>query len=495
MIKKLNLFFILILIIHFCLAHSLLLDTPLVWPDEVIYGDTANNLMLGNGRGTELWKGFIDGIENHAYSLPPFFLYSSAIWYKLFGFTIINQRLFSVFLGALVLISFYAASKKAANSNKPISKLIPLAISFLLSVDFIFLNASRISRPEILVLLLVIVAIFFYFKSFTEKKIFRENLALFLSGLFLGLSVITHLLATGFALATTLALMYSKGKRLFHNKMYLFFLAGVVTPILIWQAWLFPYHQYFFDQLHLVQLSRQHTTLWYIGVSESDSLIKINFIIYFVISIAFILFTLKNREKYTHVLLSLLIVAAWVFTTLGTLFWYTVYGVTLAYFALASLMHTAFNLKSNNSISRMSKLSLISICLILVCTNIATYSSLYFAYGGKHNYEAFSSQIIDAIPPGKTVYLSSLPDAYYAFPAGRNTLLEFPALFAGKDNFLRTIIEADYIILNGSYIPDPNAFGYLDNYISKNLDSANELKSPYSVVILKMKDRAQRTIN
>ena len=114
-------------------------------------------------------------------------------------------------------------------------------------------------------------------------------------------------------------------------------------------------------------------------------------------------------------------------------------------------------------------------------------------YYKKDSYPTFQNQILKAIPSEKTVFLSSIPDAYYAFGTDRDQLLEFPALFDGMDRFKKTLREVDYIVFNGIYIPDPEAALYLDHYIAKNLDSLQELTSPYHVLVIKLKDKNLRS--
>lgn len=491
--KFINLPLILIISIFLFLSTSLLLDDPVVWPDEAIYGDISWNILNEGRMGTDLWKGFINGIENHAYSLPPMYLYSSALWYKFFGFSITTQRLFSVFLATLFMWVFYLiATRLIVSKNKSISTFLPIAATFFLSLDFVFLNAARLGRPEILVLLLTGLAMLCYLKSFEQKEVKKEVGFLYLTGLFTGLSVITHLIASGFAIAITLALLYSKGKKIFSKKRYLFFIAGTAGPIILWLILLYPNYMYLLNQLSLVQLSRNFTIVWYKNVLTFSPMLKVNYLLYLLTSVFFIVVTFKNSKKHSYILLCLVIVAGWIYATLGTLIWYTVLTIVYTYAALAAIINQVFSSKSKSFPLIFSKLVLIISCLVLFYTNLTTYIYQYNRYKNKNYYGLFTDQVSQAVPSKTTVYLSSIPDAYYAFDKGRNNLLEFPALYGGKDNFKKTLREVDYMVLNGSYIPDPEAFFYLDRYIAKNLDSAHELVFPYKVIILKMKEKNLR---
>lgn len=492
MTKYINLSFILIIAVFLLLSTILLLDDPLVWPDEAIYGDISRNLMLENRLGTDLWKGFIEGIENHFYSLPPLYLYTSSIWYKAFGFSIITQRLFSIFLGALSLVIFYLVSRKfILSGSRRLKSFLPLGLTILLAIDTVFLKASRLGRPEIFVLLLVVCSILFYLKSTEEKIDNSRQKYLFLTGLFLGLSIITHLIAVGFALAVIFAFIYAQRKNLFDFKKYYFLALGILIPVTIWLIYLYPNYQYLIDQLKLVEASRHYTIPWYDSVLNFP-LLKLSYSCYILICFLFVGFTIKSRKQ-PFILLSLLIVFSWIFTTLGRIYWYTVYPVTLSYLALLILINQAFNLRGKKLQNSLFKLTLIAVCLVLLSANLIDFSNSIKTYYMKDYYPAFQNQIAKSIPAGKTVFLSSIPDAYYGFERGRNRLLEFPALFEGMDKFKKTLREADYIVFNDIFIPDPQALLYLDQYIAKNLETAHELTFPYHILIFKIKDKDLRS--
>ena len=493
--KLINPLFVSIIIIYLFFSLSLLLDDPLIWPDEAIYGDISRNIMLEGRMGTDLWKGFVDGIENHAYSLPPFFLYTGAIWFKIFGFSITTQRLFSVFLATVFIVIFYTLAQRLLPSkSKLTSRFLPLAATLMIVVDSVFLKTSRLSRPEILVLVLAAGAMLLFLRYFEEKTEGQKkqsspaNKFLFLTGLTLGLAVITHLIAVSFAAAFALTLIYTQRKNIFNLKKYYFFAAGILIPIIGWLISIYPNYQHLINQLELVSDSRNYTIPWYINVINLPLLMKLNYLLYLLITLIFILFTIKHRRQ-PYILLSIILISSWTFATLGEIYWYTVLALPFVYLALFILL----SWRTKSSLAPLFKTVLIISCLFLLYSNLTNFLSLFNIYKGANNYHSFKNQITQNIPAGKTIYLSSIPDAYYAFEPGRNRLLEFPALFAGMDKFKKTIKEAEYMVFNGMYIPNPEASVYLDQYIAKNLDSVQELTSPYHVLIIKMKDESLRS--
>lgn len=478
-----------IVLIFLFLSISLLTDDPFVWPDEAIYGDISRNLMLENRMGTDLWAGLINGIENHAYSLPPLFLYVSALWYKFFGFSITTQRLFSVFLGALNIILFYKLSEKLLPAkSKLVKRYLHLLVLMLLTIDAVFLKTSRLGRPEVMVLSLELSSLLFYLQSFLSK---RPNKYLFLTGLFLGLSIITHLIAGGFALAVIVTLIYSQRKNIFDFRKYYFFGLGLLIPLVLWMVYLYPNYQYLYDQLKLVEQSRHYTIPWYMNVWNFPLLHKLNYLFYLLISLSFVVFTLKNR-KLSYILLSLVLIFSWIFTTLGQIYWYVAYPIIFSYLALLILVSHVFALKGKGNYKTLARISLSLICLFLLYSNLMNYRNLINSYQNADAYPIFQEQILKAVPPGKVVFLSSIPDAYYAFPAGRNQLLEFPALFEGMDQLKKVLNEADYLVFNGGFIPNPEASVYFDHYIGKNHESIQEINDPYNILIVKLKDKNLR---
>lgn len=490
--KLFNPLFLLIILLLLWLSLSLLLDEPFVWPDEAIYGDIANNLMLENRMGTNLWKGLVDGIENHAYSLPPFYLYTSTLWFKLFSFSITTQRLFSVFLASLSLFVFYTLTQKLITSkNKTYSLIIPLVAVFCLTIDAVFLKTARLARPEILVLLLSLIATFVFIKA-SENKVPGQQTKLFLlTGLVLGLALITHLIALSFIIAFLISYLYLQRKNLLNIKKHFPIFIGITLPILIWLICLYPNYHYLFDQLNLVSNSRNFTIPWYITVLNFPILMKLNYLFYILITFSFLIFTIKNRQI-QNVLLTLILLSSWIFVTLGEIYWYTVYIIPFTYITLFILINR-LSVRSKSQFSHPLKLIFIAITIFLIYSNLNNYFSLFTVYGNSNSYSLFQNQILENIPEGKTVYLSSLPDGYYAFESGRNQLIEFPALFSNTDNLEKVLNTIDYIIFNGIFIPDPTGAAFFDSYLAKNTESIKQLSSPYQILIIKLKDKNLRT--
>lgn len=487
--NRLSFLAILLVIIFLGLSSSLLLDEPAVWPDEALYGDIAGNLMLENRLGTDLLKGMIAGVESHAYWIPPLYMYALSLWFKFFGFSIETQRYFSVFLSSLLIILLYFISKSSISvKNKGFKKYLPLLPVLLLIVDATFLKTSRLGRPEILVLVLTLAALLFYIKTFKPAP--RQTLLMTLIGFFLGLAFVSHLLAIAFIIPIYLHSLILLWKKTLSFKQLLCSLAAFVLPFAIWSVSIFPHYDLLLNQLSLISDSRNFTIPWYVNVSNFSFLIKLNYILYAAISLFFVLLSFKN-PKSQYIFLSLLLISAWIFITLGEIFWYTVYPLPFVYLALCILIAETVNITKKQLPYKILKALPAVIVILFIFTGLNDYSRVFSLYNTPDSYSTFTNQVTENIPEGKTVFLSSIPDAYFAFDPGRNTLYQYPAFFADTDAFKKVLDQTDYIIFNGYYSPEQISH-FLDKYMADNLESVKELKTPYQALIVKLKDKSLR---
>lgn len=484
---KINTLLLLLVGLFLFFSISMLLDDPLIWPDEALYGDIARNIAQENRLGTDLLRGMIKGIENHAYWIPPFYMYSLGLWIKFFGYSIETQRLFSVFLGAVLLFVLYQIAKHLI-LVKSKTQLIPLSLLLLFSLDPAFIKASRLSRPEMLVLVLTGLSLLFYLKTLSKKK--SQFFTLIASALLLGSALTTHLIAIGFVIAFGLHLIYCYWKKILSFKHVLSFTIFFSIPIIIWLLSIFPNYDLLTDQLNIISNSRSYTIPWYINVTGFPLFLQLNYFSYIIVSLLFVFFTTKN-QKPEYILLSLILILSWVFITLGEIFWYTIYPIVFVYLGLTILAGHSFTTPGKSVLLKSCRILIASIGIFLLISHFASQLQALNAYKGSEGYRQFTDQIIESIPAGKTVYLSSIPDAYFAFEPNRNKLFEYPAFHADKESVKKVMAETDYIIFSNFFSPEIIS-GYQDKYMSKNMESVKELSAPYHILIIKLKDKNSR---
>lgn len=470
--------------IYLFLAFSLIMSDPPIWPDEPIYGDIAKNILLENRAGTSLFEGTIPGAKDHAFWIPPFFVYSLAAWFKITGFSILNQRIFSTLFSAVAILLLYLICKRLAGL-KHHTFFFGLIIFLLLGADNIFLKSSRIGRPETLALFLGSGGILCYLESLKQKN---PGKWLFMSGVSLGLSLITHMLAFFFTLALTLIIVISLFGKWVKLKEYFPYMIGIFIPILIWALSIYPEYNLFIDQLKLIADSRNYTLPLYQYVLSLPLTVKAPFLIYIGITLIFIALTISNRQK-NFISVTIFLILSWIFAFWGGIQWYLVYPVVFSYLALFILAAQAF-ITEKKSYPPLLKVFIMVIIFSLIYFNLRIYTNFYDLYSGEDHYKLFSQEVKNIIPSGKTVFLSSIPDAYYPLE-GRNKLYSFPPVKVSIEDYRKVLDNTDYLVFNNFYSP-PNINQFTQKYLDQNVESFVKVNSSYQVLILKLKEKDAR---
>ncbi|MCL4418369.1 MAG: glycosyltransferase family 39 protein [Actinobacteria bacterium] len=236
-----RLILVFLLLIFFILNVNLLLVEPLVWPDESYIADVARNVTRNAGMGTSLWGNSVIGIDRFLYWYPPIYINTLALWFKLFGLSIVNQRILSIIFGMLFLTVIYFLSQNLFGEiSFKKKKFISLGLIIFLIFDNSFLKASKIGRPEMLTVLLGFLALYIY--QLVEKLQYKKVLYI-LIGFVLGLTSLTHFLGIFFLIIILGSMLYRK------DKMFNFLVIGFIPPILIWLISVVPNYDIFLNQL------------------------------------------------------------------------------------------------------------------------------------------------------------------------------------------------------------------------------------------------------
>lgn len=487
---------LLILLVLFFLSLNLphLLEFTPVWPDEAWISDVALNILKTGQPGTRIW-GEIPDATKHALWYPPIFLYLLAGWFKVFGFSIVIQRSLSVVITVIFISIFYIFSKfliseESGKISNTKASLLAFLGSTLLIIDPTFFKASVISRPEILVLDFITLSGFLLFKILSGKLTKTwEMVFLILSGLFIGLSVMTHFLA-GIFLASFLLywLFFIFNKKSFFDKNFYIFMVFAFIPSAIWIL-------SNLDNLNIlksqVMLLAQERTLIPSWLNLSFSILpltnRISYLLYLIVT--FILFTVYLMTKKNHLLIPLLLSgAAWVFAYFGKIEWYAVYITPFVYIALILLLVYSISNKKGFLLKDL-KYSVISISVILFILGVNNYINIASYTNGKSYFELEKKARL-AIPKGKTVFLSSIPDLYYAFkPDNSYQLYRLPLVEVNPDDFKKVLTKLDYAAINFSL---SNAFikNMQDNFLEENTSKKFKITAGgYEVYIYELKHK------
>jgi hypothetical protein len=138
-------------------ASRLFLKYPPVWPDEPLFYEPARSLLTDGKLSLKAHWPAVEGIDSHVYIMPPAYFLYLAPWLALRGGDILTLRLSSVALGAMgVLVAFGLCRRVGAGGARAaIGPIILLA-------DTVYLRGSLIARPDMLCLVLGLLALWLW---------------------------------------------------------------------------------------------------------------------------------------------------------------------------------------------------------------------------------------------------------------------------------------------------------------------------------------------
>lgn len=424
---------LLIISVFIFLNTRTLLLQPQIWPDEAYISDVANNIINDRRAGTDLWGDSITGIKKNLFWYPPLYTNILAIWFKTFGFSITSLRFFSCSLGVIFLIILYYFIQISLNDSLlRRKKWICLGLVFLLSIDNNFLKASKIGRPEMLVILLGFLSLYTYqyFKKSTQQIFF-----LITSGLFSALSFLTHFIGIFFFLLIITDILLWRKK--IDNK-FVGLVTAFILPVLFWLISILPNFSIFLRQLALQQSFRTLVNSHLEAIFKFFPIEqKIIYIMYILLSIISLLNYLFNRSL-SSFYLNLGLLISWIICLWGKLEWYSLYIISFLY-------PLVINTKK---LSQKTFLLTVIILFFLSLFNIKILLKDYQSYKDKQEeYYYFGESVKNVIAEGKTVYLSTIPDLYFLLK-GRNRLYEFPGVKPEEDKYINILNDSDYLVVN-----------------------------------------------
>lgn len=461
-----------LLSIYIFLQSNFLLLEPPIWLDEAYLADVAYNILNEGRVGTDIWGDTIVGIKKSFYWYPPVFINTLALWFKMFGFSILSQRLLSLSLSLIFLVILYFFFQnflKDLESEK--RKLISLGLILFLIFDNTFLKVAKMGRTEIMVVTLGFLSLFIY--QIAQNAQFKKMFILV--GLLLGLTTMTHLLGLFFFITALISVTLNQ-KKIFVNKVFYQFLVAFFIPILMWLIFIFPNYSIFITQLSLQSEFRSLVPSYIASVFKYSPIEqKVIYVVYFLLSLISFVSFIKKREEYAFLPLGLLI--SWLICFFGKLEWYVIYIVCFLYpFIFLQLFKKRFLL---------SPIILILLVALFIL-NIKMYLSQYLIYMDKKDaYFQFGDLVKSKISEGKTVYLSSTPDLYFIFK-GRNPIYEFPAIETKVEEYKNLLNRSEYMVINFQ-LGRLFVGNLLDRYIALNKMNEQEVgNSLYRAKIIEL---------
>lgn len=482
-ISKSSFVLVLLILVFLVWVGVFFLKDPPVWPDEAFYADVAHNLATENRLGSDLWQGVIPGIETHALFYPPVFFYTLAFQTALFGISILAQRLFSVLAALGVIVIFYAFSRRVIKSASPWFSLIPVS---LLVFDFMFLKASRLSRPEIFVLFWGMLALYLYRKATDNFNLSRSNLFLSLSGLSASLAFLNHPVGIFVAAAIVLDWFWHlKTKIVLSRKFYLFSLCFLL-PVVLWIITLLPNSDLFFQQFSLAVQRKSIDRQWlFIALTQQPFPVIALYCYYLFLTLVFSVYVFVRRRK-EYLLPFLLLILTWGMAIWGKQNWYYVLPLPFLYLSGGILLAKLDPKKQRWIIA--------GVLILPVLLNLWIQLLLFSTNTGQ-SYAQFAKAVAVSVPEKSIVFLSSIPDPYFGFKMyNKNVqLYEFPVLQTPLANYEEVLGRCDYVVFNGSY--EEVLFGdFLVRYLEANQSEIVKIgqEADYQTLIVKLKPRTER---
>lgn len=397
--KRLLVWLVPLLLVAF-LAFYKLSETPPTWMDEGVITQVARNIALGNGHEVQIAPGeYASGsFISTAYPVTV----PVALSFKLFGIGILQARIVMAIFIILLFLSVYLYFKNKISGNG-----LLLGILLLVAIFGPIYGHGKNVLGEIPGMFYLMMGLIFLEKIYQGH---HRKLNFILSGLFLGLAIVTKPIFILIAPAV-LAAIIAYRKKLFGSKGEFGVFASVaVLPVIVWLI-----IQFQGDTLHAVlQLYTNPNATGNLGVVVVTNIKKFltelqplyTLVLFIVWSITFFL-----RHKRKHYVGPSETVA-WSFSLLILLAFLRTAGF-YRYFFEAEFLSLVFVLYSVGEATRhkYSKI-LISLCFILVA--IQTYQTIFNSWVITHTESKRSELLTHAIGkinPKQSILFYQVPEA------------------------------------------------------------------------------------
>jgi len=154
--------------------------------DEGMFASPALNLATKGFMGTtvlETQNSPLTRIEQRTYWVMPLFLLNQALWYKLFGFSLVSMRSLCAFWGLVAILSWFLIMLKLSGDKR-----IALLTLILIAFDYTFINSAAMGRMDMMSAALGFAGIAAYL-SLRERNL---KLAVLVSQTLVVLNGLTH---------------------------------------------------------------------------------------------------------------------------------------------------------------------------------------------------------------------------------------------------------------------------------------------------------------
>ncbi len=435
-------------------AHALFLKYPPPWPDESIFADPATSLLHQGVPATDVFSGLLPGATRCTFLQPP--LYFLFLWlvFSIGGVSLVALRLASLALGVVAAALTYVLGDRSGLGR--CWALFPVA---LLLLDTAFLRGSLIGRMDMMALVLILLALVLD----AEPRPLGSppgKTRTFLTGLVCGLAALTHPIGAAASVAVGFRhIAYPESPR---RRALPHLLAGILTPVAFWGAYILPHWRDFMAQFGgqiLTKAGRQplvfqhlrHTFRMFVGQYGSPGNPAIGLV--WLAGLVGLFFSARKRTTLSVLPACQLVimgVAIW-----GKEMWYVVYLAPLTAIGLAHII-----LLARERRVWTKTLGWIGVLLALWFAQQCALSTYAVNYALNINnqrvthYFEWCRKISQVLPQNSKVLLSVIPDPFFGLEQRRDlTLREFlPKGFpVDSGRYRQWMMQSDYIVVRGPH--------------------------------------------
>lgn len=292
--------------------------------DEAIYAKVAKNIYESGEWLSLKWV----EMEKYWFEKPPLYMWLTSLAYNLTGVNALGARIVSAIAGVLTIITVYKLGNRLYNKFTGIVS----ALILLSTVQFLYYSRNGMLDVTVTFFITLSLALF-YFGLQKDEKIQRNNYLYFvLSGVFVGLAVMTKAVVGLLPLGVmVMYLFYLKNshKNKFPLKEMALLLGSLAVVALPWHLYSYLIHgspfidKYFLNHMldrGLRGLGHEKPIWWYLEV------IKVSFRIWIFPLIAGLIFIplldKKNRKQFMFLLIGFLVMFIFFSISTDKLQWY-----------------------------------------------------------------------------------------------------------------------------------------------------------------------------
>ncbi len=171
-----------IIIIFFFTNLFFLTSFPFIHSDEAWLSGLSRNML--QKKDLTITESFFNLYPRHPHAIKIFFHLIQIVFMKLVGYNIFTFRLISLFAGTAALYIFYKLAKKITDLN-----LLANLATIMMGLDIQFIYAVHFARQEIILLLILLIALYYFLSIYKNKNSVRQDIMM---GLILGTAIGFH---------------------------------------------------------------------------------------------------------------------------------------------------------------------------------------------------------------------------------------------------------------------------------------------------------------